>query len=106
MIELISQHGDAPSALRDMYAANEFGIHHVATFVPDARPPPRTSPLVSFSSRSRRVRRPVSNSRWSTCAQNWVTWSRSMSRPRGSPISTLCASLDWNGDEPVRHLRL
>lgn len=33
MIELISQHGDAPSALRDMYAAEQSGIHHVATFV-------------------------------------------------------------------------
>jgi len=37
MIEFISQHGDAPSALRDMYAADERGIHHVATFVPDVR---------------------------------------------------------------------
>jgi catechol 2,3-dioxygenase-like lactoylglutathione lyase family enzyme len=37
MIEFISQHGDAPSALRDMYAAHERGMHHVATFVPDVR---------------------------------------------------------------------
>ncbi|MGI9245113.1 MAG: VOC family protein [Steroidobacteraceae bacterium] len=35
MIELITQHGDGPSALRDMYAAHETGIHHVACFVPD-----------------------------------------------------------------------
>jgi hypothetical protein len=37
MIEFITQHGDAPSALRDMYGADERGIHHVATFVPDVR---------------------------------------------------------------------
>src|SRR4029079_16497628 len=34
MVELITQHGDAPSALRDMYAAHETGVHHVAYFVP------------------------------------------------------------------------
>lgn len=34
MVELITQHGDRPSALRDMYAANETGVHHVAYFVP------------------------------------------------------------------------
>lgn len=33
MVELITQHGDAPSALRDLYAAHESGIHHVAHFV-------------------------------------------------------------------------
>jgi hypothetical protein len=34
MVELVTQHGDAPSALRDMYAAHETGVHHVAYFVP------------------------------------------------------------------------
>src|SRR5262245_10459657 len=34
MVELITQHGDEPSALRDMYAAHETGVHHVAYFVP------------------------------------------------------------------------
>ena len=37
MVEFICQHGDTPSALRDMYAATERGIHHIATFVPDVR---------------------------------------------------------------------
>lgn len=37
MIELITQHNEAPSALRDMYAEHETGIHHVACFVPDLR---------------------------------------------------------------------
>jgi len=35
MVELITQHGDTPSALRDLYAPEESGIHHVACFVPD-----------------------------------------------------------------------
>jgi hypothetical protein len=34
MVELITQHGEGPSALRDMYAADETGVHHVAYFVP------------------------------------------------------------------------
>jgi hypothetical protein len=46
MIELISQHGEAPSALRDMYAADETGVHHVAYFVPDLQ-----SALASFRDR-------------------------------------------------------
>ena len=33
MIELITQHNDGPSALRDLYAPHETGIHHVACFV-------------------------------------------------------------------------
>ncbi len=33
MIELIHQHDDAPSAVRDMFAAHETGLHHAAIFV-------------------------------------------------------------------------
>jgi hypothetical protein len=33
MVELITQHGDGPSALRDLYAPHETGLHHVACFV-------------------------------------------------------------------------
>jgi hypothetical protein len=35
MVELITQHDDTPSALRDLYAADESGLHHVACFVDD-----------------------------------------------------------------------
>ncbi|HEY2683838.1 MAG TPA: VOC family protein [Steroidobacteraceae bacterium] len=35
MIELISQDDDAQSVLRERFARNESGIHHVASFVPD-----------------------------------------------------------------------
>ena len=35
MVELISQHDDTPSALRDLYQAGQSGIHHVACFVAD-----------------------------------------------------------------------
>lgn len=37
MVELITQHNDAPSALRDLYAPEASGVHHVACFVPDLR---------------------------------------------------------------------
>lgn len=32
MVELVQQHGDAPSTIRDMFSANQFGIQHHATF--------------------------------------------------------------------------
>lgn len=35
MIELITQHNEGPSALRDLFARNETGVHHVACFVDD-----------------------------------------------------------------------
>jgi catechol 2,3-dioxygenase-like lactoylglutathione lyase family enzyme len=35
MVELITQHNDGPSALRDLYAPDETGVHHVACFVED-----------------------------------------------------------------------
>ncbi len=34
-IELVQQHDDAPSAFRDMFAADEEGLHHVALFPED-----------------------------------------------------------------------
>ena len=37
MVELIAQHNDDPSVLRDMYAPGATGVHHVAFFVPDLR---------------------------------------------------------------------
>lgn len=35
MVEFITQHNDGPSALRDLYRADQSGLHHVACFVPD-----------------------------------------------------------------------
>jgi hypothetical protein len=35
MIELIAQHDDSPSVLREVFARHEVGIHHVAYFVPN-----------------------------------------------------------------------
>ena len=35
MIELVLQHGEGPTAFRDMYGPDEEGLHHMATFVPD-----------------------------------------------------------------------
>ena len=34
MIELIAQNDDAPSVLRELYARDEVGVHHIAHFVP------------------------------------------------------------------------
>jgi catechol 2,3-dioxygenase-like lactoylglutathione lyase family enzyme len=37
MIELITQHDDTPSVLRDLYTRDDVGVHHVAHFVPNLR---------------------------------------------------------------------
>ena len=35
MLELVQQNNDGPSAIRDMYAPDEQGLHHCATIVPN-----------------------------------------------------------------------
>jgi len=35
MIELVQQHGEHPSVFRDMYAAGQYGLHHMAYFAGD-----------------------------------------------------------------------
>jgi catechol 2,3-dioxygenase-like lactoylglutathione lyase family enzyme len=35
MVELVQDHGDGPSAIRDMYGPAESGLHHLAFIVPD-----------------------------------------------------------------------
>jgi catechol 2,3-dioxygenase-like lactoylglutathione lyase family enzyme len=35
MVELITQHDDTPSVLRDLYARDGVGVHHIAHFVPN-----------------------------------------------------------------------
>ena len=35
MVELISQHDDSPSVLRELFRREQVGVHHVAHFVPD-----------------------------------------------------------------------
>ena len=35
MVELVQDHGEGPSAIRDLYAPGETGLHHVAYFVDD-----------------------------------------------------------------------
>jgi hypothetical protein len=35
MVELVMQHSNEPSAIRDMYAAHQTGLHHMACFTDD-----------------------------------------------------------------------
>ncbi len=35
MVELVQDHGEGPSAVRDLFAPDESGLHHVAYFVDD-----------------------------------------------------------------------
>jgi hypothetical protein len=35
MIELVQQHSENPSVFRDVFAAGEYGLHHMAYFAPD-----------------------------------------------------------------------
>ncbi len=50
MVELITQHNEGASALRDLYAPHESGLHHVAYFVPDL-----AAALAAFTARGHEV---------------------------------------------------
>ena len=107
MIEFISQHGDAPSALRDMYAASERGIHHVATFVPDVR-----AAAAGYAARGFEL---ALEARTTTGVEFTIVDTRALFGHMielyepGAGLAKFYefvrkASLDWDGSEAVRRL--
>jgi catechol 2,3-dioxygenase-like lactoylglutathione lyase family enzyme len=107
MIEFITQHGDQPSALRDLYSATQSGLHHVASFVPDL-----PAALAAFRGRGYEA---ALEARTATGVEFEII---DTSRELGhmieiyEPVGQLKrfyqhvrkASHDWDGRDPVRRL--
>ena len=107
MIELITQHDDAPSALRDMYAAHETGIHHVACFVPDLQ-----QALGQFTARGVAVALDAATATGVEFAMLDVVAERGHMLELYEPGADLLkfyafvrrAAQDWDGSRPLRRL--
>jgi hypothetical protein len=108
MVELITQHNDGPSALRDMYAPGETGIHHVAYFVPDL-----AAALAEFRERGAAIALDARTTTGVDFAMVDVSASLGHMLEQYEPNEDLrrfyahvrkCAE-GWDGERPVRRLR-
>ncbi len=106
MVELITQHGDAPSALRDLFASHERGVHHVACFVDDLA-------LALAEQRARGLEIALEAATANGTHFAMVDTSRELGhmlelyeREKLAPFYAMvrAASRDWNGSDPVRRL--
>jgi hypothetical protein len=107
MIEFIAQHGEGPSALRDMYGPAQSGLHHVASFVADL-----AAAVAAFRSRGHEA---ALEARTTTGVDFvMIDTSRDLGHmiELYEPVSQLTrfyehvrkASRDWDGRDPVRRL--
>lgn len=108
MVELIMQHGDDASVLRDRFAAHQSGLHHIACFVPD---------LAAALAEHVRLGRTVALDARTTTGVDFAMIDLSAELghmlelyERSEPLERFYAfvrrkSQDWDGSEPVRYLR-
>jgi hypothetical protein len=108
MIELITQHDDSPSALRDMYTAGEAGLHHVACFVPSL-----TDALAAHRARGVAVALDARTSTGVEFAMLDLSATLGHMLELYEPGPDLLrfyafvrkAAVGWDGSRPLRHLR-
>lgn len=107
MVELITQHNDGPSALRDLYAPGESGLHHVACFVPDL-----AAALDAFAARGNAIALDARTATGVDFAMVDVVAELGHMLElyeASEPLAKFYEyvrrkSLDWDGREPVRRL--
>ena len=108
MVELITQHNDGPSALRDLFAPHETGVHHVACFVADL-----PAELQRYREQDVAI---ALEARTKTGVDFAMVDVSALARPHARTVRTQrgpapllrarpqCAD-GWDGDRPVRRLR-
>jgi catechol 2,3-dioxygenase-like lactoylglutathione lyase family enzyme len=108
MVELITQHDDSPSVLRELYAREAVGIHHVAHFVPDLNETLREAQAAGVA-----VALDASTSTGTRFAMLDTTRALGHMVEIYEPAGDLLkfyrhvrrAAEGWNGEQPVRHLK-
>lgn len=107
MIELISQPDDSPSVLRDLFRAEQRGIHHVAHFVPSL-----PAALSEFEARGVAIALEAATTNGVRFAMVDTSPALGHMLELYEPVSALQrfykyvrrAAEGWSGDEPVRRL--
>lgn len=107
MVELVHDHGDGPSVVRDLYQPDQSGLHHLAFFVDDV-----ASSVLALAERGHQLamsaRTPGGTAfhfvdAVATCGHFLELYQRS-ERLQGFYEMVAGASRGWNGADPVRSL--
>ncbi len=107
MIELISQSDDSPSALRDLFRADQRGVHHVAHFVENLK-----DALASYRNRGVAIALEAETTNGVSFAMVDTTRTLGHMLELYEPVLALTrfysfvrrASEGWDGSAPVRRL--
>jgi catechol 2,3-dioxygenase-like lactoylglutathione lyase family enzyme len=105
MVELVQDHGPGPSAVRDMYAPGESGLHHLAYFVDDldattARLVADGYELAMSAASGGGVRFHFLDARHSH--GHMFELYEPTDHLRGFYATVAAAAVDWNGSDPIR----
>jgi catechol 2,3-dioxygenase-like lactoylglutathione lyase family enzyme len=105
MVELVEDHTDGPSVVRDMYPSGAMGVHHLAFFVPDIAA--ATAGLNALGHATAMTARTRSGIRF-----HFIDTSARLGHmvelyERSTPLSAFYAQVadaakDWDGSDPVR----
>ena len=106
MVELVQQHNEGPSAIRDMFGPQEEGLHHVACFADDLEASiehhAAYMPLVQFSSTSAGVDFAFLDAR--ARLGHMIELYEPSDMLVGFYDMVRAAATDWDGKDPVRSL--
>ena len=105
MLELIHQHNEGPSAIRDMYGPDEEGLHHVAAFVDDL--PTARKHLESLAYETAMIAQTTSGVTFAFMDArqqlgHMLELYESTPMLRGFYDMVRDAARDWDGSDPVR----
>lgn len=106
MVELFTQHDDAPSAARERFAMGETGLHHMACFVDDIHAGLARCEAAGLVVAQTAHAGATLFAFVDDVARNGHYWElyEGNERLRGFYGFVREASLDWDGQEPVREL--
>lgn len=105
MLELVVDHGEGPSAVRDMFAPGETGLHHVAVFCDDvdeeaARMEAQGHPVAQTALARGTIRFTFVDT---TAQRGHMTELYAPTEPLVELYATVAAAArDWDGTDPIR----
>lgn len=106
-IELIKQHGNAPSPYRDVFAEGESGLHHLCTFVDDVEAECRRYETLGFEVVFKATVGGVTPVAYADTRPMIGCMTELMGRQGLAPqmfTATAKAAAEWDGTDPIRDL--
>jgi hypothetical protein len=106
MVELFTQHDDAPSAVRERFASGETGLHHLACFVDEIHAALARCEAAGLTVAQTAYAGTTLFAFVDDVTRHGHYWElyEGSERLRGFYAMVRQASVGWNGDDPVREL--